>query len=787
MKRQSLALVVIAPLFISLLPFVNTPTYSSSASFVPPPTVEWEKTLGSGGIDTASQIIQTGDGGYAVLGSFTNYIEYTFYGRDTLVKMDSSGNIEWNQTVRGNTRIVQTSDTGYVIAGNGEGGVMLSKVDSKGLSQWNQTYTVLSQDNFGNAAASMVQTKDGGYAIAGNTGRYLNVEPPNQALLIKTNSNGNMAWSRTYGQKEQTNFFTSFVQTNDGGYVLAGATSEGAAGGLDFWLVKTNSAGDTQWSKMYGGANDDEAKSLVQTTDGGYAIVGNTASFGAGNSSQAWLVKTDSSGNLQWTRTYKGSANSLIQTSDGGLAFAGSEEDNAWLVKTDSVGNMEWNQTFGNLHWTGYIGDRNSVSANSVIETEDGGFALAATLRSPRYSRGGFYWYLAKTGPASPSSSTPQSPGPTPVLAFPPITIKADGNVEPSSAPLERNGNIYTFTQNLNGPLIIEKDNVVVDGAGHSLQGNGTIVGLYIKVTETGIDLTGRTNVTVKTIQISGYQYGIVLYGSDYVTISGNTLSQSNQGIFLSGSAFASISGNIITQNSQGIVVTDGSSNTRISDNSILANHGDGVWLNYTNGNIIYGNNISNNTSNYLPAGILIDSGLNNLITDNTFDGDLFGIHINGLSEAVIVGNNFTNCERSARGDNASGSIFYLNNFNNIHPNVFDDGSNSWDNGTVGNYWSNYTQEYPGAKEVDSSGTGDVPYVIGKNNTDYHPLLMPVSNDAVLSLAEALVKAHEPSPTPSPTGALSQSTLVLFAIAAIVVIVIVLGAVAVLMHKKKKT
>ncbi len=783
MQRKSVALAVIAALLISLVAVV-----ASSSSFLAssmPPTVEWEKTLGSSGIDMASQMIQTADGGYAVLGSFSDYIGGTFYGHDTLVKMDSSGNIEWNQTVRGSTHIVQTSDVGYVIMGNGEDGAMLSKVDSKGMSQWNQTYTVLSQDKFGNVAASMVQTKDGGYAIAGNTGRYLNVEPPTQALLIKTNSRGNMAWSRTYGQKEWINFFTSVVQTSDGGYVSAGATSEGSAGGLDFWLVKTNSVGDLQWSKTYGGTNDDEAKSLVQTEDGGFAIAGNTVSFGADGSSQAWLVKIDSSGNLQWTRTYDGSANALIQTNDGGLAFAGSQEDNAWLVKTDSVGNMEWDQTFGNLHWTGYVGDRNSVSANSVIETEDSGFALAATLRSPRYSRGGFYWYLAKTVPVSPSSSTPQSPGPTPVLAFPAITIKADGTVEPSSASLERNGNIYKFTQNLNGPLVIEKDNIVVDGAGYSLQGNGTISGLYIKVTKTGIDLTGRTNVTVKGIQISGYQYGFIIKGSDYVTLSGNTLSQNTQGIFLTGSAFTSILGNLITQNSQGIIVTDGSSNSKISDNSILANHGDGVWLNYTNGNIIYRNNISNNTSNYLPAGILLDSGLNNLITGNALDGDLFGVHINGLSEVVVVGNTFTNCERSARGDDASGGIFYMNNFNNIHPNVFDNGNNSWDNGTVGNYWSNYTQEYPDAKEVDSLGTGDVPYVIGTNNTDYHPLLMPVSSDAVLSLAEVLVMAHESSPTPSPSRVVSQSPLVLFAMATVVVIAIVLVAVIVLKLRKK--
>jgi parallel beta-helix repeat protein len=666
---------------------------------------------------------------------------------------------------------------------------MLSKTDSKGMSQRNQTYKVLSQDKFGKVAASLVRTKDGGYAIAGNTGSYNNIEPPNQALLIRASPSGKMIWSKTYGQPDKINLFNSLVQTIDGSYALAGTTSNGA-GGTDFWLVKTDQVGNLLWSKTYGGINDDNAKSLIQTSDGGYDIVGSTDSFGTGDSSQVWLVKTDSSGNLQWTRTYQGSANSLILTSDGGLAFAGSQKGDAWLVKTDSVGNVEWNQTFGNLHWTGFAGDRNSVNADSVVETEDGGFVLAATLRSPRYSRGGFYWYIAKTGPALPSSSVPPaSQGPVPVLAFPSITIRDDGNVDPPSAPVERSGNVYTLTRNLNGPLVVEKDNIVVDGAGHSLQGNGTIAELYIRVTETGIDLTGRTNVTVENMQIDGYQYGILLDGSDNITISGNTITQNGQGIFLTGSAFISISGNNITQNSQGIVVTGASSNSRISDNDILANYGNGIWLNYTNGNIISENAISNNTSRDFPypAGALIDSGSNNLITGNVFYNNLFGIHTNGLTEAIIAGNNFTNCERSTRGDNASGAIFYMNNFNNIHPNVFDEGSNSWDNGTVGNYWSNYTQEYPNAKEVDNSGTGDVPYIIGTDNTDYHPLVSPVSNAAASALAETLVTAHSPSPTPSSTGVLSQSTLVLFVSSVVVVIVIVLAAVAILRRRKKQT
>ena len=97
----------------------------------------------------------------------------------------------------------------------------------------------------------------------------------------------------------------SVVQTSDGGYALAGYTCFYGAGGSDFWLVKTDSAGKMQWNKTYGGAGYDEAHSVVQTRDGGYALAGGTSSFGAGGY-DFWLVKTDSAGNMQWNKPYGG-------------------------------------------------------------------------------------------------------------------------------------------------------------------------------------------------------------------------------------------------------------------------------------------------------------------------------------------------------------------------------------------------------------------------------------------------------------------------------------------------
>ncbi len=131
-------------------------------------------------------------------------------------------------------------------------------------------------------------------------------------------------WNRTYGGA-YTDYANSVIQTSDGGYAMAGFTNSWGAGSRDFWLVKTDSAGNMQWNKTYGGTDRDEAYSVVQTYDYGYAVAGFTRSFGVG--CDFWLVKTDSSGNALWNKTYGGpsvdGANAIVHTSlDGGYAIA---------------------------------------------------------------------------------------------------------------------------------------------------------------------------------------------------------------------------------------------------------------------------------------------------------------------------------------------------------------------------------------------------------------------------------------------------------------------------------
>jgi len=187
-------------------------------------------------------------------------------------------------------------------------------------------------------------------------------------------------WSQTYESgRHQTAY--SLVETSDGGYAIAG--SSGFQPSEDFCLVKTDEMGFMQWLKTFGGNATEIAYSVVETSDGGYVLAGGTASFGAG-SDDFWLVKTDANGIMQWNRTYGGpdseTAYSLVKTFDGGYALSG----DGLLVKTDVYGNMEWNQTYGGGSY---------YTSNSLVETSDGGYVVVGGSRLIKIdSQGSIEW-----------------------------------------------------------------------------------------------------------------------------------------------------------------------------------------------------------------------------------------------------------------------------------------------------------------------------------------------------------------------------------------------------------
>lgn len=283
--------------------------------------------------------------------------------------------------------VQQTSDGGYIVAGYtysygaGERDVYLIKTDELGNELWYQTYGGSSNDY----GFSVQQTADGGYIVAGQTMSY--GVGGYDVWLIKTGASGDSLWSQTFGRGDY-DCGHSVQQTADGGYIIAGYTRSYGAGFDDVYLIKTDASGDTLWTQIFGGSDYDCGYSVQQTTDDGYIVAGYTASYGAGGA-DVYLIKTDASGNVEWTQTYGGSGwdcgYSVQQTTDGGYIIAGAGSDDVYLIKTDASGNEEWYRIYGG--WSMDCG-------RSVQQTDDGGYIIAGQTNS--YGAGLADVYLIK-------------------------------------------------------------------------------------------------------------------------------------------------------------------------------------------------------------------------------------------------------------------------------------------------------------------------------------------------------------------------------------------------------
>lgn len=275
--------------------------------------------------------------------------------------------------------VQQTNDGGYVIAGNtssfgaGSTDAYLIRTNANGDTLWTKTYGGTDAD----MASCVKQTADGGFIMTGSTTSF--GAGFQDVYLIKTDGNGNLLWSKAYGGALSDEGF-SVQQTDDGGYIIAGYTTSFGAGSNDFYLIRTNALGDSLWTRTYGGIYPEWCNSVEQTGDAGYIISGYTSSFGSG-SNDIYLVKTDSAGNLQWSKTYGGTsadeAGFIRQTSDGGYIIGGwswnfaSGGKNIYVVKTDNSGDTLWSRIYD----TGA-----DESAYLVNETNDGGYIILSNL-----------------------------------------------------------------------------------------------------------------------------------------------------------------------------------------------------------------------------------------------------------------------------------------------------------------------------------------------------------------------------------------------------------------------
>lgn len=282
------------------------------------------------------------------------------------------------------------------------------------------------------------------------------------------------------------------------------------------------------------------------------------------------------------------------------------------------------------------------------------------------------------------------------------IFILADGQINPPNVSIQRRGNIYTFTGSMTDEIVVEKDHIILDGNGFALQGSGE---------GTGISLSGRENVTVKNLHIRNYGYGIsfggLSYFSSYNNIINNNITQNTCGLYLDYySNYNNIIGNIIAENNNTGIYLYCSNNNNITRNNVIANSYEGISLTY--------------------------SSEGNSITENNIAKSWFGVTLEHAANNKFCQNNF------------------LENVYQVHSSVY---GNAWDNGRLGNYWSDYN-----GSDANGDGIGDKPYVIDAGSTDRFPLTSKLYNfPQYIPQSTETPNRQDPTPTSTTTSPVQTS------------------------------
>lgn len=365
-------------------------------------TVDSVKTYGGAKNETAKSIISTTDGGYAILG-YTQSMDGDIIDKTDLsydywvLKFNANDELQWNKTYggtaddRGN-EIIQTQDGGYAILGAsysndedvstnaGANDYWIAKLDATGNISWQKSFGYSGSDY----GTSLIQSNDGGYLItgvldvtqsggAGNTKNSSALHAGGDYWAIKLSPIGNLEWSKYFG-----GYFTDtpqdVVQTSDNGFIIVGGSDSedtdisNNKGSYDFWVIKISSTGELIWEKSFGGSQIDEARGITASGDGNYIIAGDTRSsdidinsnYGAAD---LWIIKITPTGELIWEKTIGGTsfdvARSISRTQDNGFILSGNSrsddgdlttnqgQNDAWALKINSSGDIQWQTTVG--------------------------------------------------------------------------------------------------------------------------------------------------------------------------------------------------------------------------------------------------------------------------------------------------------------------------------------------------------------------------------------------------------------------------------------------------------
>lgn len=352
-------------------------------------------------------------------------------------------------------------------------------------------------------------------------------------------------------------------------------------------------------------------------------------------------------------------------------------------------------------------GTTDSLGQYTFQNIQTGSYSVLATASSHSPGTGS-----ATTQTSQTAEITIILAGATPPSTNETIYIRADGSIDPSTAPIQRNGNVFSLTGNIESTadgIVIEGNDVVLDGAGYTIHGAGNGNGTFA---------FQKNNITIRALRVTGFYYGIYLHTCSCCNIARNNVTANEgHGIVLQASNSSVVTENIVSANMYGVLLYVSSNNNSVTHNSVNANWAYGIrvegqWGSSSNNNIesndVVNNNIAISLYIFCPS---------NLIFDNNVADNNVGIHSISSSGSKIFHNNFTGARQiQAWIDNVS--------------------SNLWDNGypSGGNYWSDYTgvdsKSGPNQDQLGDDGIGDTPYPIDSDNTDHYPLMWPWGSPA---------------------------------------------------------
>tara|TARA_R110002074_G_scaffold149035_8_gene301368 strand:- start:1242 stop:2585 length:1344 start_codon:yes stop_codon:yes gene_type:complete len=366
--------------------------------------LDFIKNFGGSGNESAQAIVKTTDGGFAILG-YTESINGDISTKTEeendywLLKFDENSNLQWNKTYGGSKddigqSLAQTSDGGFILTGysmSSDGDASknegfhdnwILKLDAQGNLEWQSSYGFSGHDH----SYDILEASQGGYFFTGflditsaradgNTekGNSMTSHGVGEFWGTKIDEEGSVQWRGYFGGTNNDRAH-GVVQTNDGGFVMAGFTESddfdisNTNGSYDFWVVKVDTFGNLIWEQSFGGEGIEVSYDIAKTTDNGFVVVGNTFSTNGDillnhGESDMWMIKLDEEGNLIWEQTYGGSqfdlAQAVVQSKDGGFLITGNSksddkdsslnngENDIWVVKTNAFGDLVWEKSFG--------------------------------------------------------------------------------------------------------------------------------------------------------------------------------------------------------------------------------------------------------------------------------------------------------------------------------------------------------------------------------------------------------------------------------------------------------